>query len=238
MEQKYKIVWSIKNPDRFCFTDHQIIFYMGKSSIICSNNKDEIFYLLSLFNSSTNKLILTSILKSENEKDYLVPIKSIKQFARVPKVTEDNKFIKDEIIKRTEEMLELEKVTLSALIDFSGIMMQKFDNVLIEDNNLILVKDNEQIECKIKNSIDLVSKIVNEKYIGEELNLSDKKVSLSELKSTPAIDFEKQKAIKDYIDDLVFSLYFNVQIKKIGFEFVDKIKKACQKNKFYKIITN
>ena len=175
LEQKYKIVWSIKNPDRFCFTDHQIIFYMGKSSIICSNNKDEIFYLLSLFNSSTNKLILTSILKSENEKDYLVPIKSIKQFARVPKVTEDNKFIKDEIIKRTEEMLELEKVTLSDLIDFSGIMMQKFDNVLIEDNNLILINKGNRIECKIKNDVQLVSKIINKKFIGEALNLSDKK---------------------------------------------------------------
>ena len=238
LEQNYKIVWSIKNPDRFCFTDHQIIFYMGKSPIICSNNKDEIYYLLSLLNSSTNKLILTSILKSENEKDYLVPIKSIKQFVRVPKVKGFNKLIKDEIIRRTGEMLKLEEVKISELIDFSGIMMQKFDKILIDEKDLILIKNDEKMKCKIKNKRELVSKIINEKFIGEELNLSDKKINLSELKSTPAIDYEKQKAIKDYIDDLVFSIYFNVKIKEIGFEFAEKIKKECKKNKFYEIIEN
>ena len=51
LEQKHKIVWSVKNPDRFCYTDHPIIFYMGKAAIICSNYKEEILYLMSLLNS-------------------------------------------------------------------------------------------------------------------------------------------------------------------------------------------
>jgi hypothetical protein len=33
-EMLIKIGWRIKNPDRFCFIDRPIIFYMGKASIL------------------------------------------------------------------------------------------------------------------------------------------------------------------------------------------------------------
>ena len=56
------------------------------------------------------------------------------------------------------------------------------------------------------------------------------------MKSLPVIDFDKQKKIKDYIDDLAFSLYFNVLIKKVGVELAGEIKKKCEENKFYKIV--
>ncbi|RLC47281.1 MAG: hypothetical protein DRH57_04325, partial [Candidatus Cloacimonadota bacterium] len=151
---------------------------------------------------------------------------------RVPKITEDNQFIKDEIIKRTEEMLKLEEVKLSDLVDFSDVLMQKFDSVKILDENLVLVKDSKWIKCKIKSDKDFVSKIIQKEFMHNELKLEDKKISLSELKSCPAIEFEKQKALKDYIDDLVFALYFNIRLSEIGFEFADKIKEECKKSKF------
>jgi hypothetical protein len=40
--------------------------------------------------------------------------------------------------------------------------------------------------------------------------------SMPELKSLPAVDFDKQNAIKKEIDDLVFALYFDVPVKDVA----------------------
>lgn len=234
LEQKYKIVWSIKNPQKFYLTDSPIIFNMGTASIVCSNNKKEILYLFSLFNFSATNLLLEINLKNENEKEYLVPIKAIKEFVRIPKITEDNQFIKNEIIKKTEEMLALEEIKLADLVDFSGVMMQKFDEAAVEGDNLVLIKDGKKITIKIKKDKDLVKQTIADKFNGNKLKLKDKEIILPELKETPAIDFEKQKQLKDYIDDLVFTLYFNIQIKEIGLDKAETIKSACEKSEFYK----
>lgn len=236
LEQKYKIVWSIKNPDRFCFTDHPIIFYMGKASIICSNRKDEILYLLSLLNSPTTKLVLVTSCKSENEKEYLIPIKAIKEFVRVPKITEDNQHIKDEITKQTQEMLALEEKTLSDFVDFAGVMVQKFDGVAVQGSDLILNKGDKKTKLKIQEKAKIVEQAIGLKLGNNKLKLEDKKISLSELKSLPVIDLDKQKAIKDYIDDLMFALYFKIDLPKVGFSMAEQIKKICYKGKFYELL--
>ena len=173
---------------------------------------------------------------SQNEKDLLVSISSVKQFIRVPKITEDNQFIKDEIVKQTEEMLALEDISFDDLVDFSGVMRQKFDSVIVEGGNLVLVKDEEKIKCKIKKNKELVEATIKAKLADNKL-LKEKEINLSELKSLTAIDFEKQKSLKSYIDDLVFALYFNVPLTKIGLDKAKIIKSACEKNKFYKIVS-
>ena len=166
------------------------------------------------------------MLISENEKDLLVSISSVKQFIRVPKITEDNQFIKDEIVKQTEEMLALEDISFDDLVDFSGVMRQKFDSVIVEGGNLVLVKDEEKIKCKIKKNKELVEATIKAKLADNKL-LKEKEINLSELKSLTAIDFEKQKSLKSYIDDLVFALYFNVPLTKIGLDKAKIIKSAC-----------
>ncbi|GAI21768.1 unnamed protein product, partial [marine sediment metagenome] len=215
LDQQYKIVWSIKNPDRFCFTDHPIIFYMGKASIICSNNKNETLYLFSLLNSPVAKLILEIHLKIEQEKEYLTPIKAIKQFVRVPKITKDNQFIKDEIIKCTEEILALEEKRLLDFVDFSKVMLQKFNKVSVEENSLILEKNDKRIKLAIKEKKGLIKKALAEKYNKQILNLEKQKITLAELKDLPIIDYDKQRKLKDYIDDLVFVLYFKVPLSRL-----------------------
>jgi hypothetical protein len=126
-------------------------------------------------------------------------------------------------------------VKLADLADFSGVMIQKFDEMKVIENNLVLDKDGKQIKCKIKKDKNLVEKTI--KDISENKKLfKEKLIILSELKSLPAINFEKQKEIKDYIDDLVFSLYFNIPVKKVGLEKAREVKQECEKNKFYKII--
>jgi len=235
LEQKYKIVWSIKNPEKFYFTDHNVIFYMGKAGIICSNNYDEIFYLFSILNNPINKYILTKMLKNENEKDYLVSIKAIKQYVRVPNINDRNKSIKNEIIQCTEEMLELEEKKLSDFIDFSNIMIQKFDEIKLGKDKLILIKDKNKFSLDIKgNNIqkELIKKIINEKFINENVD----NITLLDLKDLPIIDYDLQKQLKDYIDDLVFALYFNVHIDKLGLDEAQNIKDKCKKNQFYDIL--
>jgi len=49
-------------------------------------------------------LILQTSLKSEHEKEYLLLIEAIKKLTRVPKITEDNKFIKEEITKKIKDI--------------------------------------------------------------------------------------------------------------------------------------
>jgi len=237
LDSKYKIVWSTKNAQKFHFTDDNVIWANIRLSGIGSNNKYEILYLFALLNSKLIFFTLTNLLKLENEKDFLVPITSVKEFVRVPKIIEENSNIKDEIIKRTEEMLSLEDKTLSNLVDFSKVMIQKFDNVLFENNSIILAKEDKKIKLPIKESANLVKKIFEEVYNNKELNFKGQKTSLSELKDLSVIDFETQIIIKDYIDDLVFALYFNIPLKDLGINKAEEIKGRCQKHPHYKLVS-
>ncbi len=233
----YKVLWRYTNPDKFLFIKGRNVLPRFQQFCIASNSKYEIIYLLSILNSKVIDIIIKRLLKSENEKDILLGITSIKQFVRVPKITKDNQFVKNEIIKCTEEMLKLEEVSLSDLVDFSGILMQKFNNISIENSDLILLKYNKKISCRINKDIELVSLIIQDNYKEEELKLDDKRITLSELKSTPVIDFERQKIIKDYINDLVFALYFNIELTNIGLEHKEEIKTKCKVNKYYNLIS-
>ena len=49
------------------------------------------------------------------------------------------------------------------------------------------------------------------------------------------IDFDKQKAIKDYIDDLVFALYFNIPLGSLGINKAEDIRELCAKSPYYNI---
>ena len=235
-EQKYKIIWRTRDPIQFQFSDRDLLLVSNQSLVISSNNKAEILYLLSLLNSRVSWLILEKNLLQENEQAFLVAITSIKEFINVPKIRENNKFIKYEIIKRTEEILTLEEVKLADLVDISKVMMQKFDALSVKGNSLILYKDKKERKLNIQRNKDLVKKTISEKYHSDEFEFEDDKITLSELKSLPIINFEKQADLKDYVDDLVFSLYFNIPLIKVGLEYAENIKKECKKSKYYRLL--
>ncbi len=243
-KKKNMILWNYDNYDtnkiKFWFADKKNILPFFHQYCIASNNKKEVLYLFALLNSKiTNKILIVNG-KIEHEKNVILGLTSVKQFVRVPKITEDNQFIKNEIIKQTEKMLKLEEIKLSDLVDFSKVIMQKFDNVFVEDENLVLEKSSKKIKLKIKNGKKIIRQAIEEKFrTAGRLKLSGKlKINLSELKSLPIIDFEKQKLLKDYIDDLVFALYFGIKTSDVGFEKAKKIKSVCEKNEFYKIVAN
>ena len=235
-EKKYKVVWRYMNTDKFYFSDQRIMLNFNWV-LISSDNKRETLYIFSLLNSPVNKIVFQSLLRSENEKDILIGIKAIKEFVRVPKITKDNQRIKDEIIRQTEEMLALDDKTLSGFMDFSRVMIQKFDNVSVEDGFLVLENDNKKVKLPIKENSGLVKKTLEERYGSQGLGLEDQKISIFGLKALPVIDFERQKALKGYIDDLVFSLYFNIPLKDLGINRTEEIKRICQKYPYYELIT-
>jgi len=236
LDSDHKIVWSYINFNKFHFSSFPVIWARNQMCGIGSKNKNELLYLFSILNSLVTNVILESNLKSENEKDFLVSIASIKEFVRIPRINDSNKVIKDEIIKIAGEILSLEDVRLSNFVGFSRVMMQKFDAVSVKGNNLVLFKDRKERRLKIKSNKALVEKTITDKYRSDELEFEHEKIRLSELKSLPVIDFEKQADLKGYIDDLVFALYFNIRLTKVGFNYVAEIKKLCQKNKFYKLL--
>jgi len=237
LDSPYKVIWSYINPDKFHFTDIPVIWARNQICAIGSKNKEEVLYLLSILNSPINKLVLEANLKSENEKDLLLSTSSVKEFIRIPKITSHNQFIKDEIISRTDELIGLEEITLSHLVDFTGIMMQKFDTIKAEEKNLILIKGDDEIKCKIIKDFNLVQKAVHNRFTKENF-FSESEITLSELKSLPVIDFEKQNILKEYIDDLVFALYFNVPITDVGIDEAEIIKNTCKSNGFYETVND
>jgi len=240
LDSKYKIIWSYNNTTRFFFTGMPVIWARNKILGIGSENKNEIMYLFALLNSQITKCLLDNIIKikQEDTRTILVSLQIIKDQIRIPKITQDNQQIKEEVIKRTEEMLVLEKKKLSDFMDFSKVMLQKFDKVSVEGNDLILEKDDEKIKLAIKENQGLVKKSLNEKNGKQMIELEKQKISLSELKDLLIIDYEKQQKIKDYIDNLVFALYFNIRLENLGLNKADKIKEKCSKNPYYKLISN
>ncbi len=233
LDSNHKVIWSYINFIKFHFTSLPVIWARNQICGIGSNNKNELLYLFSILNSAVTNKILESNLKAENEKDYLVSIASVKEFVRVPKIAQISQFIKDEIIKRAEEMLGLEEVKLADLVDFSRVLMQKFDSASVSDNNLILYRDKKQTRLRIKSNPSLIQKTTSDKYETGKMEFEKGLIKLSELKSLPVIDFDRQAALKDYIDDLVFALYFNVPLTKVGLEYTDQIKKLCKKSNYY-----
>jgi len=237
-QPRYKVLWKYINHDKFYFVEGKDILPIYQQYSIASDNKEEVYYLFSLLNSKVVSLLLDSLLKVEQEDklSFLLGLTSIKEFVRVPKITQNNQIVKNEIIKRTEEMLALEEVKLADLVDFSNVIMQKFDAVLVKRNSLVLCKDKKETKLDIKTNKALVEKTIADKYSSEELGFEGKRITLSELKSLPVIDFERQAELKDYIDDLVFALYFNIPLTKVGLKYHSEIKKVCQKNRFYKLV--
>jgi len=165
-------------------------------------------------------------------------LSSIKQFIRIPKITLENKFIKNEIIKQTEHILELENYQLKDFVEFNTFM-QKFSSIKISENNLILIDNNgNEHNQKIKYKTDLLKKIIKEEQYKKNGLFAKKEISLQDLKFMQIIDKEEQNKFKNYIDHLIFALYFDVKIEKIGINEFEKIKKNCETNKYYKIVNN
>jgi hypothetical protein len=234
LDSPYKIVWSYVNPRKFYFIDKKIIWARNQYNAIGSDNKDELLYLFAVLSSPLNWTILINNVRSENEKDVLFSITAIKNFIQVPVIKKHNINIKQEVITLTQELLNCENLNMADIVEFDSILQQKFDSVEVKGSELVICYKNNCINCKIKDKSGLIQHTINEQWASlvDENGIG----SISELKKLPVIDFERQRQLKDYIDDLVFSLYFKVKLPEIGFSNRAKVREACAKHKYYKLI--
>ena len=226
LDSPYKVIWSYMNPDKFFFTSEPVIWPRNQICGIGSKNEEEIMYLFALLNSSLTNTILNLNLKTENEKSFQISTSSIKEYVRVPKITENNLAIKKEIIKSAKMLIKLEDAKLFEFVDFSNLIVQRFNKVSVTGNKLILSNGKNTFECKIKKDQELV--------LGALKILSDGNITLPQLKYLPVIDVSRQKSIKEYIDDLIFALYFEIQPKSLNPQVVHE---ACNKSKFYYVLS-
>ncbi len=233
IEPIYKVFWKYIAFDGFYFSKCENVLPMYQQYCIATNNYNESLFLFSSLNSTFNLFMQENSfkIKEENVLKYLFGLTSIKKFVRIPKITKVNQFIKDEVIKSTEDMLNLEDVQLQDLVDFSDITKQKFDDFELRGNNLIFTKNGEKYKAPIKSKKKVVKSTLSERFGDKHLLPSE--VVLSELKHLMALDSDFQESLKDYIDDLVFALYFNVPVKKVGISLASQIKGLCRQNEFY-----
>jgi hypothetical protein len=172
---------------------------------------------------------------SENEKSFLVSISSVKKFIKVPLITERNLAIKQEIISKAEEMIDLELQQLSEFVDFSNVLLQKFDKIKIEKGFLSIQHKESEVKCPILKNNKLIERSINDEYVNNSEFTSG---FISDLKQISVFDPEYQQEIKRYIDDLVFALYFNIELELFGFENRKAVKEKCSKSSYYMLIEN
>jgi len=226
IESRYKILWRYQNPKGYNYTDEKDVLPNFGVYCIASDNKTEIIFLLSILSSNISNAILDGKLKNKNEKSFLLGLTAIKQYIRVPKITSKNEFVKKEIVAKTLEMIFLENVRLKSIVDFSSVTIQRFDSVDVIDGKLILRSNQKAYSLEIPEEYFA---LVKASIIFDEVTLQD-------LKNTIIFDVDRQRAIKNYVDDLIFALYFDVPLNKIGFNIANKIKTQCSENPYYSLL--
>jgi len=78
--------------------------------------------------------------------------------------SDHNQQLKEIIIQQVEQLLENEAVTFFNFIDFSGILLQRFDDVQIDGNTLVLMHDNQETRLRIKGNAGLVASAIYEEF--------------------------------------------------------------------------
>ena len=111
--------------------------------------------------------------------------------------------------------------------------MQKFDKVGIYEDNLVIHYKFNQVNCKITGDINMVQKYIirlQDSGIFTEQNY------IAELKDISIYNIDYQSRLKEYIDHLVYSLYFKIELPNIGYQYNSEIKKICSTHEYFKMV--
>ncbi len=137
LKTKYKIVWNKERNYKFYFTDRNILPNMSSQQIISSDNQEEMYYLFALLNSKVNEHIFKKLFQVENEKSGLyIVVRRLKEFIKVPVITEKNIFLKKKIIEFVGELFESENISTienNLLKQINGLTFALYFNLNITD---------------------------------------------------------------------------------------------------------
>lgn len=229
-ERKFKILWKYINFDGFYFMSGEDVLPMYQQYCIASNNENEIYFLYGLLNSKLNLYLLEKTFKVGNEDKltYILGLTFIKEFIHIPKISNENINVKNEIIKQVMKLLSFEDFQLKDFINFET-SKQKFDSVTVDGQYLVLNDNEDVIKFKIKSNAEIIKTKIDNKFNSKNAF----EITLHNLKFLEIIDKEQQSLYQDYIDDLVFSLYFNIPLNNLGIKNAENIKQLCKNNKYY-----
>jgi hypothetical protein len=184
-------------------------------------------------NSSVVTAILYGNLRNKEEKDLLVSSTAVKDFVRVPKITPVNEFVKKQIVKSMSQLISLEDVKLKELVDFSNVLIQKFTAVRVTGKYMVLSRNNIEVRARIMEREDLVGKTIVNIYGNEQEMFSGEDISLSSLKNAPVVDADRAVELFKQIDELVFALYFDIELPKSVVNRGVPVTKLCAKNEYF-----
>ncbi len=228
-ERNYKIIWKYQNPTGFYYVEKENTFPKFMEYCIASYNKTEILFIFSLLNSKLNSWLFKSLLLISTEKSYLLGLRSLKKIFRIPIINSENLIIKNEIIEQTSFLLELENKILADFIDFNNTMLQEIDKVEIAENNLIIYRNKKRYKLSIDNNFELIK--------SKFQDLKTSQFSLQDLKEFEIVDNERINKVKKHIDNLIFALYFKINILQKDIKSDIIVQNLCEKNKYYEILS-
>lgn len=204
--QQYKIIWGVKDPTNFQFSNLKLLLNGLQSLIISSNNKVEIVYIFAILNSNLNRKVLEINCKSKHEQSFFVSMTNIKNFIRVPILDTPQKIEqKQKLIQLAQELLDAETVALQDLVDFDDdrVLPARFEKWEVSNGDTVIASTiilDSTYKFPIKNQPDLIKQTL-EKEIGNS------EFSLNQLKNLNVFDKNHQSRIKNQIDELVLEMY-------------------------------
>ena len=203
LDSKYKIVWGALNSKQFYYTEDRIIFKTKGFCGISSNNKLDILYLFMVLNSNLSKKIINAWYLLPNEKSTIIRTSTIKDFIRVPIITEKNQSLKDRLIVIAQQILDAEKPLFKDCLDLSHLMVQKFTSIELVNNELVFTHGTDTTTIKLKE--------IEPPRIQYNLNLylkeHKKDLSLLTFKTFPCVDNILIDELMTEANTIIYSLY-------------------------------
>ena len=213
---RHKLLWEKSRRIKFYYSDADVVPSMSHCQIISSDNKDEIFFLFAILNSSITRSIFEAMFSLGNEKvGMFVVVSRLKDFVRPPLIdTPGKRTKKEKIIELVGKALAMEERVLSDFVEIDTLV-HRVDDVHVNRHQLILTHGGRELSFPIaRGYADLVDAALRA-HFGEhsgQLPLN-REISVRELKSLTALDEIAQSTILDKIDEMILDLYEEVRKK-------------------------
>ena len=207
---RHKLLWEKSRRIKFYYSDADVVPSMSHCQIISSDNRDEIYFLFAVLNSSITRRMFEAMFSLGNEKvGMFVVVTRLKDFVRPPLIdTPAKETAKKKIIDLVGKALALEERVLSEFVDIDTLV-HRVDDVRVDGRQLVLVHDSRELSFPIaRGSANLVDAALRARF-GEDSGLLPGKrtTSVRALKSLPAFDDAAQSVILAEVDDMVLDLY-------------------------------
>jgi len=206
---RHKLLWDKSRRIKLYYTDANVVPSMSHCQIISSDNKEEIFFLFAVLNSSITRRIYEAMFSLDNEKvGMYVVVSRFKRFLRPPLVdTPAKATAKKKIIGLVGKALAMEERVMSGFVDIDTLV-HRVDDVRVNGRQLVITHGEREISFPIaRGSADLVDAALGAHFGDSGLLPASRVITVRELKSLPVFDEAAQSTILDEVEEIVLDLY-------------------------------